>query len=112
VRPLLVRPRTSAMEFVDAVSALYQKARASGGAVETTRTRLRRLLIAEAHVPAGSSDAQLAAAAAARHPGIDEQDLRNLLAESGAASQESALPPDRALTLVQRMQAMARRAGE
>jgi hypothetical protein len=103
VRPLLARPRTSAMEFVDAVSALYQKARASNGAVETTRARLRRVLIAAAQVPTSSSDAQLASAAAARHP-LDERALRELLAESAAASGDPDLPPDRALTLVQRMQ--------
>jgi hypothetical protein len=108
VRPLLVRPRTSAMEFVDAVSALYQKARASNGAVETTRARLRRVLITAAQVPTNSGDAQLAAATAVRHP-IDERALRELLAESEAASSDPDLPPDRALTLVQRMQAVMQR---
>jgi hypothetical protein len=111
VRPLLVRPRTSAMEFVDAVSALYQKARASSGAVETTRARLRRVLITAAQVPANSSDAQLAAAAAVRHP-IDERALRALLAESAAAGSDPDLPPDKALTLVQRMQTVMRQANK
>ncbi len=114
VRPLLVRPRTNAMEFVDAVSALYQKARAGSGAVETARARLRRMLVAAAQVPAISSDAQLAAAAAVRHP-IDQRALRELLAETAEASHDPDLPPDRALTLVQRLQAMmqrVRQAGE
>jgi hypothetical protein len=108
IRPLLVRPRTSAMEFVDAMSALYQKARAGSGAVETTRARLRRVLITAAQVPANASDAQLAAAAAVRYP-IDERQLRELLAESAAASSDPDLPADRALTLVQRMQSMVQR---
>lgn len=109
VRPLLVRPRTSAMEFVDAMSALYQKARAGSGAVETTRARLRRVLITAAQVPANASDAQLAAAAAVRYP-IDEPGLRELLAESAAASSEPDLPADRALPLVQRMQSVIQQA--
>ena len=96
------------MEFVYAVSALYQKARASNGAVETTRATLRRVLITAAQVPANSADAQLAAAAAVRHP-IDERALRELLAESATASSDPDLPPDRALTLVQRMQAVMHR---
>jgi hypothetical protein len=108
VRPLLVRPRTSAMEFVDAMSALYQKARAGSGAVETSRARLRRVLITAAQVPTNASDAQLAAAAAVRYP-IDERQLRELLAETAAASSDPDLPADRALTLVQRMQSMVQR---
>lgn len=106
-RPLLVRPRTSPMEFVDAVSALYQKARASHGAVETMRARLRRVLITTLQLPANSGDPKLAAAAATRY-GIDESELRDLLKESAEASNELALPAERALTLVQRMQAMVR----
>ena len=108
VRPLLTRPRASAMEFVDAVSALYQKARASNGAVETARARLRRMLIAAAQVPSNSDDAQLATAAAVRYP-IEERALRELLAETEAASSDPDLPPERALTLVQRMQAALER---
>jgi Domain of unknown function (DUF4350) len=109
LRPLLMRPRASAMEFVDAVSALYQKARAGQGAVETTRARLRRVLIASSQLPANSSDTQLAAAASVRH-GIDERELRRLLAESKAVNDETTLPGDEALKLVQRMQAMVGKA--
>jgi hypothetical protein len=105
LRPLLVRPRASAMEFVDAVSALYQKAHAGCGAVETMRARLRRVLVTTSQMPSNSSDAQLAAAAAARH-GIDERELRELLAASAEASNEFDLPADRALSLVRRMQAV------
>lgn len=108
LRPLLVRPRTSAMEFVDAVSALYQKARASNGAVETTRARLRRVLITTLQLPANSSDAQLAATAAARHA-IDERELRDLLAKSAEVSHDASLPASEALPLVQRMQQMVRK---
>jgi len=108
LRPLPVRPRASAMEFVDAVSALYQKARASDGAVETMRARLRRVLITTLQVPANSSDAQLAAAAAARHA-IDERDLRDLLTASADAGRQASLPADEALSLVRRMQAVVRK---
>ncbi len=106
LRPLFVRPRASAMEFVDAISALYQKARASSGAVETMRARLRRVLIVSSQMPASSSDAQLAAAAAVRYP-IDEGDVKDVLAASAAASDDQSLPADRALVLVRRMQTIA-----
>jgi hypothetical protein len=106
LRPLAIEPRASAMEFVDAVSSLYQKARASSGAVETMRARLRRTLIAASQMPASSSDAQLAAAAAARYP-VDEGEVRDVLAASAAAGEQATLPADQALLLVQRMQAVA-----
>jgi hypothetical protein len=107
LRPLLVRPRASAMEFVDAVSALYQKARAGSGAVETMRARLRRVLVTATQMPANSGDAQLAAAAATRYA-LDERELRDLLAASATASNQLDLPADEALSLVRRMQAAVR----
>jgi hypothetical protein len=110
VRHLFVRPRASAMEFVDAISALYQKARATHGAVETARARLRRLLVTSSQVPANSTDAQLAAAATVRHA-IDEREARELLAESAAAGDRAQLPADQALALVRRMQTMAGKLG-
>jgi hypothetical protein len=107
IRPPAVEPRASAMEFVEAMAALYQKARAAGGAVETGRVRLRRLLTSTAQLPAGSADDRLAAAIAARHPGVDARELTGLLEESAAASGSNTLAGGAALTLVQRLHAVA-----
>jgi hypothetical protein len=107
IRPLVVEPRTSAMEFVEAMAALYQKARAAGGAVETGRARLRRLLTSSAQLPAGSADDRIAAAIAARHPAIDARDLAGLLEDSAAASGSATLAGGAALTLVQRLHGVA-----
>ncbi len=108
IRTLVVRPRASAMEFVDAMAALYQKARATTGAVETMRAHLRRVLIAATQMPAGSSDEELANATAARYQ-VQEQELREALAESASATgaNAAALPADRALVIVQRLQSLA-----
>jgi hypothetical protein len=108
LRPLVLPPRANAMEFVDAVSSLYQKAGAGIGAVETMRATLRRKLVAASQMPASASDAQLAAAAAVRFA-IDEADVRDVLEASAAASESEPekLPAAEALRLVQRMQAVA-----
>jgi Domain of unknown function (DUF4350) len=103
IRTVPIDPRASAMEFVEAMAALYRKARATTGAVETGRARLRRLLTGSARLPAGASDDSVANAAALRYA-IDERELRDLLARSAAAAQATRLPAADALTLVQRMQ--------
>jgi hypothetical protein len=59
-------------------------------------------------MPAGSSDEELAKATAARYP-VQEQELREALAESARATRAgaAALPADRALIIVQRLQSLA-----
>lgn len=103
-----VESRASAMEFVDAVGGLYRKARAASGAVEIVRGRVRRLLVTHLHLPSGAPDDVVARAAAARY-GLDEEDLRTLLAESAAAAETANLPGPKALAIVQRLQATAAR---
>jgi hypothetical protein len=60
-------------------------------------------------VPARGTDEQLAAAIAARHASIDEGALRQLLADSAtaASSPSNQLAGGAALTLVQRLHAIA-----
>jgi hypothetical protein len=95
--------RASPLEFVEAMAALYHKAGATRGAVETGRAHLRRRLMSAAQMPASSSDAQLAKSAATRYP-IDATDVQRLLAESAAASESGTLSAGRALTLMQELQ--------
>jgi hypothetical protein len=106
IHAFVEEPRASSMEFVEAMGALYAKARAAAGAVETGRARLRRLLIGATQMPSSAGDDQLAKAAAVRYA-IDEQDLRELLASSAAAAETATLAPARALALSRRLQEIA-----
>jgi hypothetical protein len=106
IRAAVADSRASAMEFVEAMAALYHKARATSGAVETGRARLRRLLAGSAQLPAGASDDHVVKAAAVRYA-IDERELRELLATSARAAEQTKLPAREALTIVQRLQQTA-----
>ncbi len=90
VRPRVEDPRTSPMEFVETIGALYARVRADGASVDAARRRLRRLLTEATGLPAGSTDAALARAAAPRVR-IDPDTLLPLLASPAAADQRSAL---------------------
>ena len=117
VRSVATDPRTSPMEFVDMLGALYRRAGARAAAVSTARTRLRRTLAAACGVPATSDDAALAATAGAKL-GVKADDLSDLLASSEVAGGDVDLEADRALALTRDLQAWtaklqsARRAGE
>lgn len=102
--------RASALEFVEAMASLYQRAGAAGSAVEVARLRLRRLLVGLSHLPAGAGDRQVVQAAA--RAGFDPAALTSLLDDARRAGQSSPSPAA-ALSLVQRLQeasAAARRA--
>lgn len=103
---LAEEPRASSMEFVEAMGALYAKAGAASGAVEIGRARLRRLLVVATQLPSGSSDEQIARAAAVRYP-LDAGELIELLSASAGAADAPNLAPARALALSQRLQATA-----
>jgi Domain of unknown function (DUF4350) len=73
-----VQPRTSPLEFIDTMAALYERADASREAIESARTRFRRRLASAAALPTSSTDDQLITIAAAR-VGIDAQRARAAL---------------------------------
>ena len=100
--------RTSPMEFVDMLGALYKRARARHAAVAAARTRLRRMLAATCGVPAASTDDALARAAASTL-GIGAGAIAELLAESERAAADPGLDAPRALDLTRRLQALAAR---
>lgn len=89
VRPRFVEPRTSPLELVDTMGALYERAGAAGAAIETVRARLRRRLAAAAGLPSTAPDEQLVDAAAARI-GIDRQRTRSALAAAAEALRSGA----------------------
>lgn len=106
VRVVVDPPRASALEFVFALGALYAKARAANGAVETARARARRLLVSASRLSSRATDAELAAAVSGRFP-LPAEPLDTLLSESATAADTPTLSPARALTLHQRLQDLA-----
>ena len=96
-------PRTSPMEFVEMLGALYQRSQAPAAAVAAARARLRRTLAATCGVPAGSDDESLARAAAARLGGQADE-IADLLATSEQAGADPDLGVQRALKLTRELQ--------
>ena len=101
-------PRTSPMEFVEMLGALYQRAGAPASAVAAARARLRRSLAAACGVPATSDDSALARTAAAKI-GSHAEAIGDLLAEAERASIDPELDPKRALALTRDLQSWSAR---
>ncbi len=115
VRPRFAEPRTSPLEFVDTMGALYERAGAASAAIESVRARLRRRLAAAAGLPSSTRDEQLVDAAAARI-GIDRQRTRSALAAAADALRRGA-SERQAVAIVSELQeltaaATAARAGQ
>jgi hypothetical protein len=112
VRPRVVEPRTSPMEFVETMGALYEQGGAAPAAVASARRRLRRLLVAASGVPPDSADIALARASGARL-GLDPDRISALLASSAGLghSADECLPLVRALQTMTEAIAAARGAG-
>jgi hypothetical protein len=102
IQPVAVDTRASALEFVEAMASLYQRAGATAAAVDVARTRFRRLLGATAQVPSNAPDARLVKLTAARS-GLDPNTVSALLSDTSRATHTS-LPATDALALVQRLQ--------
>jgi hypothetical protein len=105
VRERYVEPRTSPLEFADAMAALYGRAGSAREAVMTARARLRRLLVEATGLSAAAADDRLAAATAARFP-VDADALRSALEASGRAESSPKMSPDAALPLVRQLQTL------
>jgi hypothetical protein len=103
VRARSVDARTSPMEFIDMLLALYKRAGARGAAVAAARTRFRRTVVAACGVPADSPDESVARAVAAKIP-ADAGEVTDLLAASDRATRDPGLTASEALTLTQRLQ--------
>jgi hypothetical protein len=103
VQPRYTDARTSPMEFVETMAALYRRAGRGTAAVAVVRARLCRLLVAACGLPADAPDAVIASAAAAKFA-LDQDAVAALLAETGRAAFDYDLTPADALTLTRRMQ--------
>ena len=108
IRPTVVEPRTSPLEFIDTMGGLYERADASHAAVATVRERVRRRLLELAGLPLTTPDDRLAAAADERLS-LDA-DVGAILSRSKDASLDSDLSSSKALALVAELQALAARA--
>ena len=101
-----IEPRTSTLEFIDTLGALYARARPVDAAVATARARVRRLLQLRAGLPASSSDDEIVSALAGRSR-IDSAEVRTLLERSGIAARDPSTAQSEAVALVAKLQALA-----
>jgi hypothetical protein len=105
VRPRVEVPRTSSLEFIDMLSALYRRAKAAPAAVAAARGRLLRAITAVCGVSADRGDDVLARAVAARL-GIDPQAVARTLSISGNAETVAGLEQKAATALAGELQTL------
>lgn len=98
-----VRSRLSPLEFVDTIGGLYQRAGASPVAVQASYSRLRLELSRRLGMPAASTDAGFARAAAERL-GLPEDKLLDALRSASQFSASKKLKEGPALKLVQELE--------
>jgi hypothetical protein len=106
LRPPYEEPRTSPLEFVESIGALYERAGATAGVVGTVRAHVRRIVATSCGLPLATDDEGLSRGAANRL-GTDAATIAGLLSASGAASRDPNLQPDRARGLVAGLQDLA-----
>jgi len=105
VRPRVEVPRTSSLEFIDMLSALYRRARAAPAAVAAARGRLLRAAVTVCGVSADRGHDVLARAVAARLR-IDPHVVLRLLTVSGTAATVAGLDGKAATALISDLQTL------
>lgn len=103
VRAKVIDARTSPLEFIDMLGALYKRARTDGAAVAAARSRLRRVTASACGIPVDSPDEVIARAAASKS-GMDPAEITDLLATADRAGRDPGLSPAGALKVIQRLQ--------
>ena len=103
VRPRAVDARTSPLEFIDMLRALYQRAGASTAAVTVVRSRLQRVVASTCGIPIDSPGAVFAKAIAAKS-GLKTDEVLETLAASARAERDPDLKAAEALRLTQQLQ--------
>jgi hypothetical protein len=106
IRPRRDEPRTSPIEFIETMGALYERGREAGPAVSTARGRVRRLLAGRSGLSAAASDDRLAAAA--QRYGLDRAGVESLLDRARLAAEDPATSERDAVALVRELQALGR----
>ena len=108
IRLPVVEARTSPLEFVDTMGGLYERARASAGALSTVYAHVRRRLLTALGLPPATDDERLAAVAAERL-GLERAELSETLSKARAAAVDPDLTVGQAVPLVAALQAFAAR---
>jgi hypothetical protein len=103
VRPRATDPRSSPMEFIDMLRALYKRAGASNAAVRAARGRFTRAVTSTCGLPSDSSHDAIARAVAPRVAASND-DVLQILVASDRAAHDRNLPSGEALRLTQRLQ--------
>ena len=104
LRSRTVESRTSSLEFIDTMAALYERAGATRAAIESARLRLRRSLASATGLSPSTGDADLAAAAASRS-GLDGQRIAAALSDAADALRRGL--SDEAVPVVAELQALS-----
>jgi hypothetical protein len=108
IREPVIEPRTSPLEFIDTMGGLYDRARASGPAVSTVYTHVRRRLLTALRLPLGTGDGRLVAVAAERLS-LDPAEVAGALSRARAASADPELTAPQAVPIVAELQTLATR---
>jgi hypothetical protein len=103
VRARRTDPRTSPLEFIEMLGALYRRAGAAPAAVAAARARLRRTIAAAQGIPADSPDDAIARAVATR-TGVDIREVLDILVAAERAIRARDLSAAEALRLSRRLQ--------
>jgi hypothetical protein len=111
VRARFVESRTSPLEFVDTMAALYERAGAERAAVEGARAQLRRRLVAASTLPHTTPDVVLAQAAAWRL-GLDEERLTAALRSTAELLRRGVQRAGDAVPVVAELQELTNAAGQ
>jgi hypothetical protein len=107
VRPIVVEPRTSPLEFIDTMGGLYERARAMHAAIGTVRDGVRRQLLASLGLPLTTSDERLMEVVVDRLP--QGSDAAELLERARRASIDPDLTAPASVAIVAELQALAAR---
>ena len=109
VRARPADPRTSPMEFIEMLLALYRRAGAAAAAVATARARFKRAVTSACGLPVDTADDALSRAAAGRI-GVGAGEVADLLAASERARHDPNLAPAEALEHIRQLQTLTVRA--
>ena len=109
VRGRVVESRSSPLEFVDTMGALYERAGAERAAVDGARAQLRRRLAAAAGVPRSTADAALARAVP-QGPGVDGDRIESALRSSAELLRRGVPRAAEAVPIVAELQELANEA--
>lgn len=109
VRRAQETPRTSPLEFIDAMGGLYERAGAAPGALQTVHARVRRRLSAACGLPASTGDRELSVRAA-RRLSLEAAEVERVLGQGAEAIRQGHVPPDTARRLVADLQRLGRHA--